>query len=96
MTVSLVEARTWIDWHQGFDPAMMECVRLDGAPVQIDKPDLQQEHAQQIELGILLSQLSRSVDVMGHLTCLSAAEVMTCSLPVFGMNLATYMLDVCP
>ena len=71
---------------------MVECVWLDGAPVQIHKPDLQESKTHQV----LHSQLSMSVCMIGHLTCLSAAEVMTCSLPVLGMNLATYMLEVCP
>ena len=31
---------TLVYWQQGFDSAVMECVWLDGAALQVDKPDL--------------------------------------------------------
>lgn len=86
---------TLVQWHQGFDSAMMECVWLDGAALQVDKPDLQYSPAC-CSKGLSDGEAVNDLLVVRGLTCLSAAEVMICSLPELGINLATYMLDVCP
>lgn len=82
---------TCIQWHECFDFAAVTSIWLDGMSLQIDMPDLQTKSWIKATQDVALLAISLW---NAERTCLSAADVIICSLALFGINFAAYILDV--